>query len=49
MNKCNGEKFTLTDTSVEKILEYADLFQEPYVPKRRSESRSAQDDCLFIS
>jgi hypothetical protein len=49
MEKCNDEVFTLTDASIEKIQEYADLFQEPYVPKRCSESRSAQDDCLLIS
>ena len=49
IEKCYGEVSTLADASAEKIPEYTDLFKESYDPKRHSESRSAQDDCLSIS
>lgn len=36
IEKCNGEVFTFTDASVEKIPDYIGLFKEFYAPKRRS-------------
>lgn len=35
IEKCNGEVFTFSDVSVEKIPDYIGLFKEFYVPKRR--------------
>ena len=36
IEKCNGEVFTFTDASAERIPDYISLFKEFYVPKRRS-------------